>query len=183
MTACRHHGFVRSAVLLFSMAFWSSPAFSQSPCCETITLKKLVRMDCEQLAALYRQLPPACLETGYYEGRAIYKAGSPITVPAAGAIRVLWQGKHIDMCQLVMTNKVLGGKGVRAAIYEGVSYMDGGPSLIMDYGPFGSFAANARDEVREVAPGLYLGAMYIHKKCGAKFSMFFALKRNDCGCE
>lgn len=145
-------------------------------------------MSCEELACLYQQLPPADLPCGYYAGRAIYKAGSPITVPYAGFARLVWQGKYIDPYQGIMTNKVLGGKAIRAAIFQGESWMDGNPTTVMDYEPFGTWAARARDEVREVCPGLYLGCMYIRDKdcCARRFSMFFAIELrkpccNPCG--
>lgn len=150
------------------------------PDCREITLKSLVRMDAAELACLYQQLQPGDLPSGYYTGRAIYKAGTPMTVPTAGAIRILWQGKYIDACQGIMTNKVLGGKAVRAAIYHGESWMDGCPAIIMDYAPFSKWAGRARDEIRQVRPGLYLGCMYIREKCGKRFSMFFAIERKDC---
>lgn len=141
-------------------------------------------MSCEELTCLYQQLSPGELPCGFYTGRAIYKAGSPITVPYAGATRLIWQGKFIYPEQGLMLNKVLGGKGVPAELSSGVSWMDGNPSTIMDYAPFGKWSARARDEIREVRPGLYLGCMYLRDKCGCgrRFSMFFALEKRCTSC-
>ena len=58
----------------------------------------------------------------------------------------------------------------------GPSCLDGKPSIVMDYGETSLVWADVRDEVREVAPGLYLGRMYRLKPCGPEFQMFFALQ-------
>jgi hypothetical protein len=46
----------------------------------------------------------------------------------------------------------------------------------MDYHETSRVWVDVRDEVREVAPGLYLGRMYRRKPCGPEFQFFFALE-------
>ena len=46
----------------------------------------------------------------------------------------------------------------------------------MDYSETSLVWRDVRDEMREVAPGLYLGRMYRRKKCGLEFQIFFALQ-------
>jgi hypothetical protein len=46
----------------------------------------------------------------------------------------------------------------------------------MDYGATSRVWADVRDEVREVAPGLYLGAMFRRRDPQPQFKMFFALQ-------
>ena len=38
--------------------------------------------------------------------------------------------------------------------------MDGQPATILDYSETSHLYANYRDEIRQVGPGLFLGAMY-----------------------
>jgi hypothetical protein len=51
------------------------------------------------------------------------------------------------------------GRAIPADVYVGESWADGRPSLIFDYSR-SRLWPDVRDEVREVAPGLYLGVMY-----------------------
>ncbi len=46
----------------------------------------------------------------------------------------------------------------------------------MDYQGSSLIWNDVRDELREVAPGLYLGAMYLRRSTGPKFKMWFALE-------
>ena len=49
---------------------------------------------------------------------------------------------------------------VRGQLYEGPSWLDGRPSLVLDYSQTSRIYADNRDEIRQVAPGLFLGLMY-----------------------
>ena len=74
-----------------------------------------------------------------------------------------------------------------AAVYYGPSWLDGQPSIIMDYAETSKLMFTLRDEIREVAPGLYLGVMFVRRDggCTHKFRNFFALeaKPGCCGCK
>ena len=63
----------------------------------------------------------------------------------------------------------------------GPSWLDGKPSLIMDYCGTSHVWRDVRDEVREVAPGLFVGVMFRRDPCGPKFEMFFVLEAASCG--
>ena len=54
------------------------------------------------------------------------------------------------------------------------------PSVIFDYATGPKWAQKARDEVREIAPGLYLGIMYFRDCPCPKMGMFFALEKCPC---
>ena len=68
---------------------------------------------------------------------------------------------------------ILAGKGIPADVYLGESWVDGQPSLILDYSR-SKLWPDVRDEVREVAPGLYLGIMY-KGRTNPQQKMFFTL--------
>lgn len=139
-------------------------------------MKDLVRMDRCQLDSLYCQSEAACLPCGSYDGRAIIKAGSPMTVPASRVVHLMWQGKVITDDGQMMVNRVFGPfHAVRARVYMGESWIDGKPALIMDYEGASKLFGAFRDEVREVSPGLYLGATHERTTAGPVFKTYFTL--------
>ena len=72
----------------------------------------------------------------------------------------MWQGKVFEPGQTSAVNRFFGMRLVRAQVYQGPSWLDGQPSLILDYSQTSRVYANNRDEIRQVAPGLFLGLMY-----------------------
>ena len=148
---------------------------AQPDCCPGYTLDQLVRMDRYQLEALYRAAEPGRAPDGVTRGRAIMNPGSRLTVPASRVVRVLWQGK-VFTDDGMMVNRVLGMRAVHARVYVGESWLDGRPSVIMDYAGTSRLFPEVRDEVREVSPGVWLGVMYTRKPTGPEQTMFFALQ-------
>lgn len=65
---------------------------------------------------------------------------------------------------------------VRADVFRGVSWSDGKQSIVLDYLKTSLLAFFIRDEIRCVAPGLYLGKVYIRLPFRYKFcALWFAL--------
>ena len=62
--------------------------------------------------------------------------------------------------QTTAVNRFFGLRLVRAQVYQGPSWLDGQPSLVLDYSQTSRIYADNRDEIRQVAPGLLLGLMY-----------------------
>jgi len=145
------------------------------PCCPVYTLDQLVRMNREQLETLYRSAEMGQSPYGVTNGRAIRNPGSRLTVPTSRVVRVLWQGKVFNDEGTMMVNRVLGMRAVHARVYVGESWLDGRPSVIMDYAGTSRLFPDVRDEVREVSPGVWLGVMYTRKPGGPEQTMFFAL--------
>jgi hypothetical protein len=78
-----------------------------------------------------------------------------------------------------MINHVFGLRAVRATVSYGESSLDGGPAVVIDYSASRVFSG-VRDEVREVAPGLFLGLTYLRSR-PCEPAMFFALDaRHPC---
>jgi hypothetical protein len=74
-----------------------------------------------------------------------------------------------------MINRVLGLHAVKARVFVGTSWLDGRPSLIMDYCGTSRLFPNVRDEMREIEPGLYVGLTYLRRADGPKLATFFAI--------
>ena len=77
---------------------------------------------------------------------------------------------------VTLVNQWCGFRAIKARVYYGPSWLDGQTSIIMDYQETSKVWADVRDEVREVAPGLYLGLMYHRKPCEPQFKLYFALE-------
>src|SRR5205823_3848413 len=149
----------------------ATPSASLPRCLEDLT-----RMSWDELEQLYRGASPGAVPSGYAKGRALYCPGKPLSGPRAATSRLLWKGKHFDPCGGTLINQWLGFRAVRARVFYGESWLDGGPSLILDYDGMSRLVwADARDEVREVAPGLYLGLMF-RRRSYPQYKTFFALE-------
>jgi hypothetical protein len=144
--------------------------------CPPLTPERLIRMSRCELDDVYLHAGVGEVPWGLTRGRVIYKPGSRCSVALGRAASLAWQGKVLRPEDCTMINRVFGFRAIEAEVYYGESWMDGRPSVIFDYQGRSKFAASARDEVREVAPGLFLGAMYLRKCTGPEFSVYFVLE-------
>jgi hypothetical protein len=149
----------------------------------TYSPEQLLRMSESDLLNLYKCSGPAPVPKSYTPGLVIFKPGSCITVPTAQMLEcTAWQGKYFP-CDGTMVNRQFGMPTVKAAIYAGQSWVDGGPSTVFDYADTSLVCKRYRDEVREVSHGVYLGIMHRRGKDGPKIATWFALDaRTGEGC-
>ncbi len=86
-----------------------------------------------------------------------------------------WKGKVFNREKGELKNKILpfGIKAVRAKVYKEASWFDGAETVVLDYSKTSRLARKVRDEIREVAPGLYLGLVYWEKDKVLHFSLDF----------
>jgi len=91
------------------------------------------------------------------------------------AEQLVWKGKVFDRERGELRNKILpfGLKAVRAKVYKDTSWFDGNETIVLDYSKTSVLAQRVRDEIREVAPGLFLGLVYWEKKKILHFSLRF----------
>ncbi|MBI3566209.1 MAG: hypothetical protein HY079_13520 [Elusimicrobia bacterium] len=112
------------------------------------------------LEALYRAAEAGALPDGESMGSATGFPGTLVGRIQEDLFGIFWQGKVFDRAQGRLINKILGGKHVQAKVFYGPSWLDGKESVIIDYQDTSALARGIRDEIREVAPGLYLGFAY-----------------------
>jgi hypothetical protein len=123
----------------------------------------LMKMSQTELDDLYRQSSPGATPDGDSRGTAMIAPGSLVSGILAPIIKFLaWQGKVFHTDQAFLLNKItpFGFKLVKAEVYRGESWIDGKEATILDYSKTSFVAQKIRDEIREVAPGLYLGQAY-----------------------
>ena len=154
---------------------FTSPAMAAPPS----VLDNLVRSDRATLEALYSQGTVTTPPPGFAPGRAIPNPGMRNTARRSKLIGILWKGKVFSDGQMI--NRLAGGhEAVTASVYVGESWLDGKPSLILDYAGSKRFG-DVRDEMREVSPGVFVGVTYVRKCPEPKVAMFFAL--DTCACQ
>ncbi len=140
---------------------------------EVRTLDDLASLSASQLEALYRQSGPGPIPQGKVRGLALYP-DARFPRAKAKAARVAWQGKVFDPTNNTATNRFFGVRVIRGSVYGGESWLDGAPSMILDYQNTSKVYGNYRDEIRQIAPGLYLGLMYDRTVSPPGFKMYFA---------
>jgi hypothetical protein len=140
------------------------------------SLDDLARLSWCELEALYRSAGPAPVPDGFVRGRAFYPPDEAMAGAKAKVVGALWRGKDFRPAEGVMVNQWRGLKAIRARVCYGPSWLDGGPSLVLDYQDTSRVWSEVRDEVREVAPGLYLGIMYRRRCPHPQLKCFFALQ-------
>lgn len=135
------------------------------------TIQQWLGKSRQELDEIYRNAQPGTLPEGDARGTAIL-AGSPFARIVAGLAGLLaWQGKVFDIfapgCQAgVLVNKItpFSLTFIVAKVYRDNSWMDGRPTIVIDYSKTSFLARLIRDEIREVEPGVYLGKVWWRKR-------------------
>jgi hypothetical protein len=142
-----------------------------------VTSRELLRMSQRQLDTLFHASPAGDIPHGDGRGTAILAPGTRVgQVLARLTLRLAWQGKVVDARRGELVNKItaLGIRAVKAQVYKAPSRFDGREAIILDYSKTSLLTRMVRDEVREVAPGTYLGQVYLGRARVANFALHFA---------
>lgn len=137
---------------------------------------QLLAMSQAQLDELFLKSPAGPIPDGPAKGTAIIAPGTVYSKEIAEMVSLFaWQGKTFDSERGVLTNKVsiVGINAIVATVYKGASWMDQQECIVLDYSKTSLVAKWIRDEIREVAPGIYLGIVYWGKKKLIHFALKF----------
>lgn len=138
----------------------------------------LLDMPGDELDELFRRSPAGEIPDGEADGTVLLAPGTNLSDPAAKVLHlVAWKGKVFDREKGELLNEVgpLGLKLIRAKVYKEESWLDGKEAIVLDYSKTSLVAQWIRDEIREVAPRLYLGLVFWER---AKI-LHFALKFDE----
>ena len=141
-----------------------------------ITVPELMKMTQAQLDELFSSVPAGPIPSGEAEGTAIVAPGTDFTPAIAKFVNLFaWQGKIFDPEQGVLRNRItaLGLHAIIAKVYKGESWLDKKECIVLDYSQTSMVAQWIRDEIREVAPGVYLGKVYWSNKRLIDFALEF----------
>ncbi|MET0382162.1 MAG: hypothetical protein ABW032_01945 [Burkholderiaceae bacterium] len=137
---------------------------------------QLLEMTQAQLDDLFRASPAGAIPSGEAVGTAIIAPNTKYSAPIAKIVNhFAWQGKVFDAERKLLKNRItaLGLEAIIASVYVGPSWMDGKDCIVLDYSQTSLVAHWIRDEIRLIAPNLYLGKVYWSKERLIDFSLQF----------
>jgi hypothetical protein len=117
----------------------------------------------DELDALFRAHESGPIPDGFAEGTAILAPGSTANASIAGLMKTfIWKGKVFDAETGTLRNRVLpfGIESVPAKVYRAPSWLDQRECIVLDYAETSIVARWIRDEIRLIAPDIYLGHAY-----------------------
>ena len=141
-----------------------------------LDVAQLMKMSQAQLDELFRNSPAGNIPSGEGEGTVIIDPDTELTDIAAKFAHVFaWQGKVFDPETGQLCNKILppGIRAIIANVYKDKSWFDEKECIVLDYSQTSLIAHWIRDEIRQVASGLYLGIVYWDKARLINFALAF----------
>ncbi len=143
----------------------------------TVSRQRLLAMSRQELVDLFRASPAGRIPDGRARGVALVAPGTPFNSVIAEAIGlVAWQGKTFDATRGMLVNRVtpFAINAIAAKVYAAPSLLDNKECVVLDYSRTSTLARWIRDEIRNVAPSLYLGFAYWGRMPLIGFSLDFA---------
>lgn len=141
-----------------------------------ITVSELFKKSQEELDALFTASPAGDIPDGEAKGTAIIAPGNSFSDEIAEAVNFFaWQGKVFDAEHGFLRNHILpfGLKAIVAKVYKDKSWLDQKECIVLDYSETSILASRVRDEIRLIAPNIYLGKVYYGKKRLIDFALEF----------
>jgi hypothetical protein len=139
------------------------PVQDQMTTAPPATADGLLERSAAELDALFREASAGPIPAGRGAGTVILLPGTGVAKPAARVLgAVFWHGKVFrpetnDLRNLVSP---FGVQAIRALVGHDESWVDARECVLIDYSRTSRVAGWIRDEIREVAPGLYLGVVW-----------------------
>jgi hypothetical protein len=101
--------------------------------------------------------------------------GRTARVAAALCYALAWRGKVVNARQGRLRNLLtpLGIQAIEAAVYKQDSWYDGETCIVLDYSKTSLLARMIRDEIREIAPGVFLGLVFWGRRHVLDFALDF----------
>jgi len=142
------------------------------------TAAQLGRLGAGELERLFGQAEVGEPPVGFARGRVLLMLDARRPRARARLVGLAWKGKHFAP-DGAFVNQWPGFRALGARAACGPSWYDGRPCLVLEYPAGTPVFGNARDEVRQVGQGLYLGRLYQRCPC-PRFRGYFALELLPC---
>jgi hypothetical protein len=139
-----------------------------------ITEATLLEANDGALQALFQASPAGEIPVGPLDGTAIIAPGTALCNALATLVRgLLWRGKVFDPDTRALHNRIspLQLHLIRGAVRKGDSWLDGNEAIVIDYSTTSQLARGIHDEIRLIAPRLYLGATWLWGRRVGWFSL------------
>jgi hypothetical protein len=137
---------------------------------------QLLSMSQEELDSLFSSSPSGVIPDGEAHGTAIIAPGTKFSSEIASLINIfVWKGKTFDAAHGTLRNEILplGLNAIVAEVYKAPSWFDNKECIVLDYSKTSLVASHIRDEIRQIAPGAYLGLVYWDKDRSIHFALHF----------
>jgi hypothetical protein len=141
-----------------------------------ITVTELSRMTPDEVDQVFRRGEVGQIPDGQADGTAIFWPGNPAEPLIERVVQnFAWQGKVVNAASRDLKNRILpiGLRAIAADVYTGSSWFDGADCIVLDYSKRSFVAKWVRDEIRRVAPGLYLGLVFLGRMRLIYFTLQF----------
>ena len=140
-----------------------------------LTLATLATMQRDQLDELFTSSAAGPTPSGVADGVAIVAPGTLLAPSLQPLLHFAWRGKVFyperqDLLNRITPFNVL---MARAHVFRDVSWSDGKEAIVLDYSIAALPFRPVRDEIRQVAPGLYLGVVYWVGRKSIDFALQF----------
>ena len=116
-----------------------------------------------ELATLFGSGRVGAIPDGHGRGTVLIGTGGITSrLAAAAAYALAWRGKMVNARTERLKNILtpLNIQAIEAVIYKQDSWYDGDPCIVLDYSKTSLVARQVRDEIREIAPGVFLGLVF-----------------------
>lgn len=143
-----------------------------------VTAQSIAALPRDEVDQLFREGEVGQIPDGDAVGTAIIFPANPIEPLLERIVQSLaWSGKVVSARTRDLKNKIspLGFQAIAADVYTGHSWFDGADCIVLDYSKRSFVAKLVRDEIRRVAPGLYLGLVYWGNKRLIYFTLQFTV--------
>ncbi len=137
---------------------------------------EFLNLSSDQLDEIFRNSAAGEIPVGEGRGVAIIAPGTSISDEIARFVNLFtWKGKVFDPTTGTLRNKILplGHRAIVAKVYKDKSWFDQKECIALDYSETSLLAKWIRDEIREVAPNIYLGIVYWGKTKLIHFALQF----------
>ena len=141
-----------------------------------ITVPDLLKKSQTELDDLFKMSEAGPIPNGPADGTAIIAPGTVFSPEIAKLVSIFtWQGKTFDGPHGVLRNRILLGgiQAIVAEVYKGPSWLDQKECIVLDYSKTSTVAQWIRDEIRLIAPKMYLGKVYWDKRRLIDFALEF----------
>lgn len=129
-----------------------------------------------KLARLFSSGRVGAIPEGRGRGTVLLGTGGLAARVTAGlAYALAWRGKVVSSRTARLLNILtpLQIEAIEAVIYKQDSWYDGAPCIVLDYSKTSFAARMIRDEIREIAPGVFLGIVFWGRRHVLDFALDF----------
>src|SRR6476659_1992727 len=126
---------------------------------DALDVQRLLTMSFAELAESFGAAAAGPIPDGEAKGTPLIAPGTRINDERAEFTRIFgWQGKTFDAAHGSLRNRItpFGLNAIVAKVYLGPSLLDGRDCVVLDYSETSLVAHWVRDEIRLVAPKVYL---------------------------